>query len=141
MTVANELQAEPTAPMAVIDMEKLLLGDAKTAENLLEAARTSGFFLVDLRGPNCENMLPDIEALFALSHGYLNQPQSAKDPHFRAGVDRGYDNGFLGWPGTRIHTDLRTVSGTKPARATSLSRYGRTFTMAQSSTKQTNVPP
>jgi hypothetical protein len=126
MTVANELQAEPTAPLAVVDMEKLLLGDTKTVEDLLHAAKSSGFFLADLRGPSCKDMLPDIEALFALSHGYLNQPQSAKDAHFRAGIDRGYDNGFLEAPRRRVHTDLGMVSGTKLARATSLLRYGRT---------------
>lgn len=63
MTVANEPQVEPSAPLAVIDVERLLLGDTKSAEDLLHAAKSSGFFYADLRGSSCKVMLPDIEAL------------------------------------------------------------------------------
>jgi isopenicillin N synthase-like dioxygenase len=91
MPAAKSPVGEAVAPLATIDMEKLLLGDKQTAEDLLHAAESPGFFYADLRGPSCKDMLPDIEALYALSHSYFEQSQDAKDPHFRAGVDRGYD--------------------------------------------------
>jgi isopenicillin N synthase-like dioxygenase len=91
MPAAKVPLGEAVAPLATIDMEKLLLGDKQTTQDLLHAAESPGFFYADLRGPSCKDMLPDIEALFALSHSYFEQSQDAKNPHFRAGVDRGYD--------------------------------------------------
>ncbi|KAL2126945.1 hypothetical protein VTI74DRAFT_11582 [Chaetomium olivicolor] len=93
MPAVKTPQAEAVAPLATIDMEKLLHGDIQTAKDLLHAAESPGFFYADLRGPSCKDMLPDIEVLFALSHSYFEQSQNAKDPHFRDGIDRGYKPG------------------------------------------------
>ncbi|KAK4149921.1 hypothetical protein C8A00DRAFT_37479 [Chaetomidium leptoderma] len=93
MPAAKTPQAEAVAPLATIDVEKLLLRDPQTAEELLHAAESPGFFYADLRGPSFKDMLPDIEALLALSHSYFEQSQNAKGPHFRTGIDRGYKPG------------------------------------------------
>lgn len=88
---ATEVPAgERIASLKTIDLEKLLAHDGDAARDLVEAAGSPGFFLVDLRGPSSRDFLADIEDVFRISHEYFDQPQDVKNQDDRGSVDRGY---------------------------------------------------
>jgi isopenicillin N synthase-like dioxygenase len=113
-------QKSPVVPLKIVDMDKLIRKDPDTMEDLLQAAESPGFFYVDLRGAASKDLLADVEALFRLSHEYFAQPKEAKEPHFRASIDRGYVIGIFE---AIDHTVANFSKDTSPRVAMSLLRH------------------
>ncbi|GAB1311252.1 Fe2OG dioxygenase domain-containing protein [Madurella fahalii] len=69
----------PLAPIAVISYRKLLAGDSSEAAQVLEAARTYGFFYLDLQGvPEGEALLTESEQFHALAKDVFSIPLDEK---------------------------------------------------------------
>lgn len=72
----------PTASMFTISLTNLTSGDESTSESMLEACRSLGFFMLDLRGnPLGEAVIKEIDHLFGVMHDLMQLSDEVKEEY------------------------------------------------------------
>jgi isopenicillin N synthase-like dioxygenase len=70
----------PVAPMCTISLAQLRAADSSAAIDVLHACQELGFFLLDLhQDPLGEEVIVEVDTLFAASKDIMNLPQEVKD--------------------------------------------------------------
>ncbi|RAH72161.1 Clavaminate synthase-like protein [Aspergillus aculeatinus CBS 121060] len=78
-------------PLRSVSLDQLLAKDPESIQELLQGARSPGFFLVDLRGVAGKQIRADLAQVYQVTKDYFDQPSQAKQEHFRADIDRGQE--------------------------------------------------
>lgn len=82
------------APLEIIDLARLVQGEPDEVEKLLGAARSPGFFYLDLRrDPFGRKLLADLPIVYAVSEKYFDQPHELKMKDYRDGQSATQDRG------------------------------------------------
>ncbi len=66
------------APLATVNYARLEANEPDEVAKLLEAAKSSGFFYLDLQNGPAQQLLADVPELYAMSQHYFDQPQEVK---------------------------------------------------------------
>jgi isopenicillin N synthase-like dioxygenase len=70
----------PVAPMYTISLAQLRAGDSSAASDVLRACQELGFFSLDLnQDPVGEEVIREVDTLFAAGKDILNLPDAVKD--------------------------------------------------------------
>lgn len=77
------------APLETINYAGLVAKEPAEVDKLLNAARTPGFFYLDLRDDSTKEILADLREMYALTERYFDQPHELKMKDCREGQDRG----------------------------------------------------
>jgi isopenicillin N synthase-like dioxygenase len=69
----------PAAPLVTIQLRKLLQYDKAEHAALFEAAKSLGFFYIDMRGcPEGEDILKQADSMFELASDFFSLPEEEK---------------------------------------------------------------
>jgi isopenicillin N synthase-like dioxygenase len=82
-------QGEPVAALKSVNFDKLLSGDSRSVQDLVQAAEVTGFFYLDLRGLKSRDLIREAQLLLDFSPRYFLQSKEIKSRHSRPGVERG----------------------------------------------------
>lgn len=87
-TIVSGRQLE-LAPLETINYASLAARDPSEVEKLLNAARSVGFFYLDLREGSTKRVAADVQDVYAVAEQYFDQPRELKMKDQREGEDRG----------------------------------------------------
>ncbi|KAE8137244.1 Clavaminate synthase-like protein [Aspergillus pseudotamarii] len=87
--MATTISPNTYTPLRSVSLDRLLAKDPESIQELLQGARSPGFFLVDLRGVAGKQIRADLAQVYQVTKDYFDQPSQAKQEHFRADIDRG----------------------------------------------------
>lgn len=87
-----------TAPLVSISLSKLESGDEEESKAFFEAAKTLGFFYLQLEGSTLgEKIVDDAEQLNALQQEFYKRPQEEREEFAREKIDS-----FMGYRQTKL---------------------------------------
>jgi isopenicillin N synthase-like dioxygenase len=111
----------PVAPLVTISLSKLLQGDENEHAELFQAAKSLGFFYLDMRGcPEGETLLQQANAMFDLAQDFFALPEEEKKKYDFAAQGKYFGYKGLGkevidGKGTKDRNEIYNVGDTIPS--------------------------